>query len=56
MRYSTIINQLELRKARIAAERDKLRELQEEIEAHADICERATESLDDAIAALSELV
>lgn len=56
MKYSTIIKQLESRKERIAAERDKLRELQEEIEAHADICERAAESIDDAIFALSELV
>lgn len=56
MRYATIIKQLETRKNKIAAERDKLRNLQEEIDAHADVCDRATEYLDDAIAALSEMV
>ena len=56
MKYSTMIKQLKLRHEKLAVERDKLVDLQGEVDDLLDVCERATESLDDAIAALSELV
>jgi hypothetical protein len=56
MRYSTIVKQMAKRQESLAKERDRLRELQDEIGGLLDVCERASESLDDAIAALSELV
>ena len=56
VKTNKVINQLRTRQAAIAKERDKLRDLYNEISMLMDSCDRATEALEDAIEALSELV
>lgn len=56
MKYEEAIKHLEIHKAAIAEERDRLSLLQEEIVSLLDSCERAEENIACAIDALSELV
>jgi hypothetical protein len=56
MRIETIKKQIEKMKTKIAADRDKLRELQDEAEGIADSCDYALSNLESAVDALSEMV
>lgn len=55
MDYQKIVQHLEARRDAVGQERDKLQDLIDELEGLKETCERASDSLYDAIAALSEL-
>lgn len=56
MKVSTIIKKIEAHKARIAKDRDSLRDLIMELEGLQDICASAHDDLEYAVDKLSELV
>ena len=55
MDFKKIIKELEVRQAAVGAERDKLQDYIDELEGLKETCDRAYDSIYEAISALSEL-